>query len=138
MKRLLVDTGPLVAYLNSRDSAHETVSTLFQGFSGQLDTTGAVITEAMHFVAAVPRGPEVLAEFVVSSGMRVHDFSQPPNLRTAAALMAKYSDIPMDYADATLVLLGEHLAVLDILTLDRRGFTIFRTRQRRAFRILER
>ncbi len=138
MKHLLVDTGPLVAYLNSRDAAHDAVSALLQDFSGQLHTTSAVITEAMYFLSGAQGGATVLAEFVASSGLRVHDFSEASDLRAAAILMAKYSDIPMDYADATLVLLAEHLVVLDILTLDRRGFTVFRTRNRRAFRILER
>ena len=50
--------------------------------------------------------------------------------------MAKYFDTPMDYADATLVLLADRLEVLDILTLDRRGFSVYRTRKRQALKIL--
>ena len=137
LKSLLVDTGPLVAYLNSRDPAHDEVAGSLDRFSGQLHTSGAVITEAMHFVAADSRGPALLAEFMTASRMRVHDFAQPAALRAAAVLMAKYSDAPMDYADATLVLLAEQLQVLDILTLDRRGFSIYRTRKRRAFEMLQ-
>ena len=90
----------------------------------------------MHFVASSPRGPALLAEFVTASRMRVHDFAQPPALRAASALMAKYFDTPMDYADATLLLLAERLSVLDILTLDLRGFSVYRIQKRRALRIL--
>ena len=133
---MLVDTGPLVAYLDARDPAHDPVAACLADFSGQLHTTGAVITEAMHFLAAAADGPALLAEFVTAGRIDVHDFSQPAELRVAAALMAKYSDTPMDYADATLVLLAERLAVADILTLDRRGFSTYRTRHRRALRIL--
>jgi predicted nucleic acid-binding protein len=39
------------------------------------------------------------------------------------AYLEKYSDTPMDYADATLVLLAEALEVHEVLTLDRRGFS---------------
>ncbi len=45
-------------------------------------------------------------------------------------------DIPMDYADATLVLLADGLEVWEILTLDRRGFSTYRTKGRRAFRLV--
>ena len=89
----------------------------------------------MYFLSAAPDGPALLAELVTASLMQVHDFSQSAELRDAATLMAQYSDTPMDYADATLVLLAERLAVLDVLTLDRRGFSTYRTRSRRAFRI---
>lgn len=43
---------------------------------------------------------------------------QPAELRAATALMAKYSDTPIDYADATLVLLAERIRVFDVLTLE--------------------
>ena len=130
----ILDTGPLVAYLASTDPAHAKVTLLLDGFSGLLLTTSAVVTEAMYFVASVPRGPRVLAEFLAASGAQVHDFTQPRDLGEAVALMEKYADTPMDYADATLVLLAERLNVLDVLTLDRRGFSVYRTRRRQALR----
>jgi len=95
---------------------------------------GNVITEAMHFVSAVPDGAANLAELVAVSSMEVFDLTQPSELREAAALMDRYSDIPMDFADATLVLLAEAIGVHDILTLDRRGFAVFRTRENRPLR----
>ncbi len=133
MRSWLVDTGPLVAYLNAREPTHAEVSACLDSFGGQLYTTSSVITEVMHFVAASPRGPGLLAELVTTSGMTVLDFTQPATLREAVILMGKYSDLPMDFADATLVLLAEKLGVLEILTLDRRGFSVFRTRNRASF-----
>jgi predicted nucleic acid-binding protein len=84
----------------------------------------------------VPGGAGLLAELVTASGLLVYDYTQPPALRPAADLMAKYADAPMDFADATLVLLAGDAGVNEILTLDRRGFTVFRTRKRGAFRLL--
>ena len=136
MKCWLMDTGPLVAYLNAGDPAHHAVAEVLDGFRGQLCTTGAVITEAMHFVAVSRSGPGLLSEFVTSAGMQIFDLAQPSALRAAVALMEKYADTPMDYADATLVLLAEHLKCYDILTLDRRGFSTYRATRNRAFRLV--
>lgn len=136
MSRWLLDTGPLVAYLDASDSAHEAVAGCINGFEGRLLTTSAVITEAMHFVSEVPRGSRKLAELVAASGMEVFDLSRAPELAEAVALIEKYQDTPMDFADATLVLLAEALAIRDVLTLDRRGFRTYRTRRRTSFRLV--
>lgn len=132
----LLDTGPIVAYLNARDPMHGDVSAALDDFRGQLCTTGAVITEAMHFVSASASGPGMLSDFVLSAGIQVFDFAQPPALRKAAALMETYADTPMDYADATLVLLAEQVACFDILTLDRRGFSTYRASKNRPFQLI--
>ena len=62
--------------------------------------------------------------------------AQPPQVVAAARLMAKYADTPMDYADATLVLLAEELGVTDVATLDTRGFSTYRTAKGKAFRLV--
>ena len=135
MRTWLVDTGPLVSYLDARDPAHPEVADRLDGFTGGLATTSAVITEVMHFVAAEKGGPRLLAEFLLSTGTQVYDLCRPPEIVEAALLMEKYADTPMDFADATLVLLAEGIDAHDILTLDRRGFRTYRTRRRRAFRL---
>ncbi|MGH7545173.1 MAG: type II toxin-antitoxin system VapC family toxin [Gemmatimonadota bacterium] len=134
MKAWLVDTGPLVAYLDARDPAHAKVAARWDAFTGRLGTSSAVVTEAMHFVAASPKGPRQLAALVAASEMDVYDLTRPPELQEAAGLMEKYADTPMDFADATLVLLAEALALEDVFTLDHRGFSVYRTRNGRALR----
>ena len=99
-------------------------------------STGAVVTEAMFFLAKARVGPAALAELVSSGGIVIVDVFQPSDLRAAARLMSRYEDTPMDFADATLVLTGEALGVLDILTLDRRGFSTFRTNDGQPFRLV--
>jgi hypothetical protein len=136
VKTWLVDTGPIVAYLDSNDPAHTNVAPRWDVFRGQLATSSAVITEAMHFVSDDRSGPRYLADLVATSGMEVYDLSRPPELHEAVSLMEKYSDTPMDFVDATLVLLAEALQVSEIFTLDRRGFSTYRTRKRRAFRLV--
>ena len=136
MKTWLVDTGPLVAYLDRRDPSHEQVVARLDAFNGRLITTAAVVTEAMHLVGAAPAGPRLLAELIVASGTRVHDFSQAGDLWAAVELMEKYADTPMDYADATLLLLADRSKVRDIATLDRRGFSVYRTAGGKATRLV--
>jgi predicted nucleic acid-binding protein len=136
LKTWLVDTGPLVAYLDAEDPTHEDVARKLEPFRGQLITTSAVITEVMHFVSADSRGPRLLVEWLAASSIAVYDFCQPLELRAAVALMEKYGDTPMDFADATLLLLAEALQTYEILTLDRRGFSTFRTRDGRPLRLV--
>lgn len=134
MRAWIVDTGPLVAYLDASDAAHDIVARRWDAFAGRLVTTSAVVTETMHFLGQVPNGPRTFAELVADSAMEVFDLSRPPELREAAALMERFDDTPMDFADATLLLLAEALDIHDVFTLDRRGFAVYRTREKRALR----
>lgn len=136
MNGWLLDTGPLVAYLDAGDSAHAEVAARLDGFSGPLATTSAVVTEAMHFVAQVRGGPRRLADLLGAAGVEVYDLCRPPELDAAVGLMEAYADTPMDFADATLLLLAEGLNLHRIFTLDRRGFSTYRTRQGRALEMV--
>lgn len=136
MKTWLLDTGPLVAYLDARDPAHGPVAAILEPFTGQLLTSSAVITEAMHFVSSTRRGPRALAEFIQQSRTEVYDLSRPAELVEAVTLMELFAQTPMDFADATLVLLAEALSTNEILTLDRRGFSTYRTRQGKALQLV--
>lgn len=131
MRTWIVDTGPLVAYLDGSDTAHEIVARRWDAFAGRLVTTSAVVTEAMYFVGGTPGGPGELAELVAHSAIEVYDLCGAQELREAVRLMERFADTPMDFADATLLLLAEALDVHDILTLDRRGFAVYRTRENR-------
>ena len=57
-------------------------------------------------------------------------------LGRATELMARYANVVMDFADATLVVLAENLNTPNILTLDERGFRKFRYRRNKLFRLL--
>jgi uncharacterized protein len=135
VKSWLVDAGPLIAYLDPKDPQHEAVAVCLESFPGQLLTTAAVVTEAMYFLSDIPNGVLTLGELLVSSQTFISESVQPKHVLEAAKLMAKYADIPMDFADATLVLLAEEAGVTEILTLDRRGFSSFRTSRGKPFRM---
>jgi uncharacterized protein len=132
----LLDTGPLVAYLNTRDPFYDLSTRVLDRFTGQFMTTGAVVTEAMFFAIEDARGPGQLLDFIESSRTKVVDCCQPNDLNRAVKLMQKYADTPMDFADATLVLLGEALHENKICTLDRRGFSTYRTSAGKRFNLV--
>lgn len=136
LRTWLIDTGPFVAYLDRTDPLHERVAAHVDRFTGQLVTTSAVVTEVMYFLADVPRGPLSFAELLVASAIRISASTTPEDVLAAAELMAKYADTPMDFADATLVRLASEMGINDVLTLDRRGFSTYRTAKGRAFRLI--
>ena len=94
---------------------------LFRDFRGRLITTESVLSEAVCLLGpSFPRQKPAL-DFVLAGGAELVSM-MPALLKRCAHLMSKYSDVPLDYADATLVAVGETLGIRDILTLDRRGF----------------
>jgi predicted nucleic acid-binding protein len=50
--------------------------------------------------------------------------------------MERYRNVPMDFADATLVVLGEELETDWVFTLDGRGFSTYRMNRNRPFQIV--
>ena len=137
MNICLLDTGPLVALLDRSEPEHDRVRSFIADLSGcRLLTTGAVITEAFYFLADVQDGPSSLAAFLDASATEVRDTFNTEALAAAARLMSKYADVPMDFPDATLVLIAEQSATDRILSLDRRGFASFRFGKNRRFKLL--
>ncbi|MCX6866046.1 MAG: PIN domain-containing protein [Verrucomicrobia bacterium] len=132
----LVDTGALVALLDRNDPAHAQVREAWLPLSGRFHTTGAVVTEAMHFLRSVAGGAGALAGLLAKGPIHIEDIFAPLRLEAVVALMARYADAPMDFADATLVLLAERLGTPHILTLDERGFRTFRFAGRRHFHLV--
>ncbi len=49
--------------------------------------------------------------------------------------MEKYADLPMDFADASLVVLAEDLRTDLIFTTDHRDFEVYRIKGRHSFQI---
>lgn len=137
MTSCLLDTGPLVALLDISEPDH----TLVAAFIARREpwrflTTGAVVTEAFYFLADLPEGPARLASFLDASATEIRDVFAADALAAAVRLMNKYADTPMDFPDATLVWLAEQTGADRVLTLDRRGFGVFRFQKNRRFHLL--
>jgi hypothetical protein len=129
---LLLDTGPLVAMLDRSDDHHRACVDVWRRWTGPILTTEAVITEATHLLGHLPDGRATCIQFALAGGVIPSPVTRA-RLERTEALMRKYADIPMDYADATLVVLAEELRTPHVFTVDRRGFETFRWSGRRTF-----
>jgi predicted nucleic acid-binding protein len=134
-RTVLLDTGPIVALLDAADTWHERCVEVWRTIGTRCITTEAVVTEASHLVQR-GRAPAALPlEFLIAAQVPVLGLDVA-NRRYAARLMRRFTDLPMDYADATLVALGDALQIGSVFTIDRRGFAVYRLANGRAFRIL--
>ena len=131
---LLLDTGALVSILDRSQREHQAFADFFRNWSDEVVTTEAVVTESTHLLARVRGGYIACLDFVLSGGAVLVPLSQGA-LRRSRELMARYADCPMDFADATLVVLAEDLKTTKILTADRKDFSIYRIAGRRRFTI---
>jgi predicted nucleic acid-binding protein len=132
---LLLDTGALVSLLDRSQHRHAVFTEFFETWSGEVVTTEAVLTEAIHLLARVRGGPEACLDFVLSGGAVLVPASTA-SLRRARALIEQYRDLPMDYADATLVALAEDIGTNLVFTTDQRDFSIYRIGGRQEFTLL--
>jgi len=131
---LLLDTGALVSLLDRSQTFHSEFASFFKRWRGPVVSTEAVLTEATHLLAKVPGGPQACCDFFLEGGAVLVP-SSPGSLRRCRELIDSYRDLPMDFADATLVVLAEELNTQLVLTTDRRDFGVYRIEGRKKFKI---
>lgn len=115
----LCDTGPLVALIDRDDPYHERCVAALERET-TLITTWHCFTEAMHLLrrAGGHRAQDALWGYLGEELITLYESEERewPRMRT---LMRKYSDAPMDLADASLVSAAERLGLRRVFTLDR-------------------
>lgn len=132
---VLLDTGPLVAALDSRDQWHERCTALWPSLLDRCLTTEAVVTEACHLALRGGGPPYAPLEFLLTAEIPILGL-ESSGYRRAATLMERFAKVPMDFADACLVALSEALNISTVFTIDRRGFGAYRRPRSRQFAIL--
>jgi predicted nucleic acid-binding protein len=125
----ICDTGPLVAYLNRNDPHHRWALALMKQVPPPLLTCEAVLTEAAYFLREDGAAVDPLFQLLGRGALRLaFDLSAHwPRVRT---LMARYAR--MDLADASVVVMSELYARSQVLTIDRRDFSVYRRHDRRV------
>jgi uncharacterized protein len=134
---IAVDSGFLFALADHTDAWHPSALGQRHTAAEGWVTTWPVLTETCHlFLRRV--GPEpaaVLMDDVANGHLRIWD-PAADGLARVPALLRKYATLPMDLADASLVLLAEHLGHGRILTTDTRDFGTYRWKNRKPFKNL--
>ena len=131
----LIDTSALLALVRQRDPWHQPCVAALQSVSFPLVTTPAVLTETFCFAVKWGGLVEPVWEFIRSGRIKVASIVDV-DLPALESLMARYSDRPMDFADATLVHVAEREGLRTILTIDHDDFETYRIGRNAKFRIL--
>jgi uncharacterized protein len=130
----IMDTGPWIALIDRSEAKHEEGVYWFHRFEGDLFSTEAVLTEVLYLLNFSSKAQSAAIDFVLRGAIILVPSNQG-SLARVKRLMEKYKNIPMDYADATLVALAEDLSTNHAVTFDSH-FDIYRLPSKRPFIIL--
>jgi len=131
--RVILDTGPLVALLNRRDTFHAWSVEQAGRLAPPFDSCEAVVAEAHFLLDKAHEGKNRLID-LLNSGRIGLSFSVADHHHRVGELMLRYSDVPMSFTDACLVCMAEHQKST-IFTLDS-DFTIYRKHQKEPLRLI--
>lgn len=131
----LIDTGAILALLDRDDRWHDRCVEAFATLRLPLLTSTAVLTELFHLVGDRPPDVDAAWAFLRSGAVSVVSIDDT-DLPALNALMVRYRDRPMDFADATLVHLAERESLMSVFTVDHNDFETYRIGARRRFRIV--
>ena len=125
---ILVDTGPLVAFINKRERLHDWAVGQLESVSPPVWTCEAVLTEAYYLLGRIAGGSRALVA-LVRRGLVRPIFRLDDEVDAVTRLLDRYASVPMSLADACLVRLAELYERSSIMTLDS-DFTIYRKHSR--------
>ncbi|MGD8770615.1 MAG: PIN domain-containing protein [Desulfobacterales bacterium] len=125
----ILDTGPWVALIDRSESKHDICVQWLKNYSGKLYSTEAVLTEVLYLLNFSVKAQTSAIDFVLKSVVEIIP-SSFESLKKAKNLIKKYSDLPMDYADATLVCLAMDSGIHNIITFDQKDFNIYRVKNK--------
>lgn len=130
-----MDSGPLVALVDAADQHHAACVEALKRIREPLGTVWPAFTEAMYLLSDMRVAQEALWEMLARGVVQVLPLatSDIPRMRE---LMRKYSDRPMDLADAALVNVAERDRIRKIFTVDKKDFSIYRLYGRSRFTII--
>jgi uncharacterized protein len=134
MTRIIVDTGPLVAYFNRRDRWHRWVAEQMAALNPPLVTCEPVLTEACFLIQRAGGRPVDLIRKVAQRSLEI-GIDLDEDAAGIESLMQRYADTPMSLADACLVRLTERFADCRLFTLDS-DFEHYRRNGRQVIRLL--
>jgi predicted nucleic acid-binding protein len=134
---VLIDTGYWCALANPKDKYHHQAINMGKSLAEDPITTWPVITETCHLLQR-ELGATAASNFIkMLQDNEIAIFAiETLHLPLIQRLMHKYADLPMDLADASLVILAEKLGHGRILSTDQRDFKTYRWKNHKPFQNL--
>jgi predicted nucleic acid-binding protein len=123
-KRVVVDAGPLIALFDKDDRYHERAIRFLKGFKGQLLSNIAVVTKVTHLLDFSIKAQADFIRWIASHAVSLIEVTND-DLYRIVELTEKYADLPMDFADASLVVICERLKIRDVASVDK-DFLVYR------------
>ena len=131
----IIDTGPWVALIDRSESRHAECVQWLKDFSDRLYSTEAVLTEVLYLLNFSITAQYAALDFVLESVVEIVPASTK-SLKKTKNLMKKYADLPMDFADATIVCLATETSMQNVVTFDRKDFSIYKLPKKQSFTIM--
>lgn len=117
MQNILIDAGPIIALFNKRDQYYTPIVKFLEKQNCNLWTTWPVITEASHLLDFSVKAQLNLLEWIKRGGLNLVS-QNSESIEQLISYTKKYSDVPMDLADASLMVAAESLGIYKIISID--------------------
>ena len=124
MKSTLVDAGPLIALFDRSDQFHHTSVEFLKSLGGVLLTTWPVITETSHMLSFSTKTQINFLEWIHRGGLQIAELNHT-HVARLIELSQQFDDVPMDLADASLIVTSEMYNIREIASIDS-NFYIYR------------
>lgn len=124
MVNALIDAGPVIALFDRNDQYHLQVLNFMRDFRGRLISTWPVLTEVCYMLDFSTKAQLDFLDWVFEGGIEIHNIEQW-QISEIRDRMTKYSDLPGDFADASLLQVAETRDIENIITIDG-DFNVYR------------
>lgn len=131
MLETIIDTGPILAFFDESDRYSKPFRDFMKSFTGRLYTTLAVVTEVSYLLEEIQPAQLDFIEWIRNGAIQISSIDNS-DFALIHKYMSKYKDTPMDFADASLVILANKLKINKIMTFDS-DFEIYRSVKGKSF-----
>ncbi len=134
MIKAIIDTGPIVAFFDESDNYCLQCRSFLKSFKGKLFTTLAVVTEVSYLLSDNKRIQKAFIEWIDNNAISILN-QDNEQFSSILFYMEKYSDRPMDFADASLMTISEVYEIPNIFTLDS-DFRFYKSKKGKSLKII--
>jgi uncharacterized protein len=131
-RKVIIDSGPLIALFDKDDRYHRRAMEFIKDFKGELITNYSVVTEVTYLLDFSLKAQTDFLQWLLEGGVSIMEIHSD-DLDRVIEIMRKYSDLPGDFADATLIALCERLNIKEIASVDK-DFTVYQLKDKQGFK----